>query len=154
MAAHEWTKIGLTAVGATVAFMIGLSQYASTSSLEVRKPFLEKQMDLCIKAAEHAARLATSRNPETWTSSREEFWTLYYGPLAVVEEAGTPKGKRVTAAMVAFGDKLKASPATPADLPTIGLGGLALDISHACRDLLASKWEAGIRAWLGWGEPD
>lgn len=154
MAAHEWTKIGVTAFGAAVAFTIGLAQYASTSSLEVRKPFLERQMDLCIKAAEHAARLATTRKPETWASSLEEFWTLYYGPLAVVEEANKAKGKRVTAAMVDFGQKLNALPAAPAALPVSGLGSHALDVSHACRDLLASKWEVGVWAWLGWGASD
>jgi hypothetical protein len=49
----EWTKLVLTAVGGAIVLVVGAVQYVTTSSLSVRQPFLSKQMDLCLAAAEH-----------------------------------------------------------------------------------------------------
>jgi hypothetical protein len=53
----EWTKLVLTAIGGAIALLVGGVQYVTTSSPSVRQPFLSKQMDLRLAAAEHAARL-------------------------------------------------------------------------------------------------
>ena len=84
----EWTKLVLTAIGGAIVLFIGGVQYVTTSSLSVRQPFLSKQMDLCLAAAEHAARLASTKDEDQWKKSRDEFWMLYHGPLAVVENVG------------------------------------------------------------------
>jgi hypothetical protein len=81
-----WTQLILTSLGATIAFAFGLYQYATTSSQTTRQPFLEKQTDLCFQASEAAAQLATTTDPDQWTTSWNKFWTLYWGPLAVVED--------------------------------------------------------------------
>jgi hypothetical protein len=146
----EWTKLTLTAIGGTLALVVGLIQYVSTSSLSVRQPFLAKQTELCLSASEHAARLATTKDREQWKKSREEFWMLYWGPLAVVEEAGTQSD--VAKKMQAFGDLLKEVPqntdASQPTLPLDDLRGPAIDIARACESLLTSKWQAGIMSWV------
>jgi hypothetical protein len=87
----DWTKLGLTTVGATIVFGIGLFQYVTTSAQTARQPFLQTQTELCLRASEHAARLATTTDRVQWKKSSDEFWTLYLGPLAVVERV-SPEG--------------------------------------------------------------
>ena len=143
----DWVKFGLTALGGVAVFAVGLAQYVTTSAFSVRQPFLELQSRLCNSAAEHAARLASTCELSTWQKSREEFWMLYWGPLAIVEDVES-KSNRVEAAMVKFGDILKTIDAVSPPLPIRSLEQPALEISHACRDLLASKWNAGIMKWF------
>jgi hypothetical protein len=159
--ALEWTKLALTAVVGAIALSVGFIQYVATSSLSVRQPFLSRQMELCLAAAEHAARLATTKDEVQWQKSREDFWMLYYGPLAVVETVG--ERSMVETTMVIFGDELRKIEALPLSLPAKVLNTPALDIAHASRDLLTSKWKvggisgliakwkvAGISGWFGY----
>jgi hypothetical protein len=142
------TKFGTTTAIAVIAIGIGFLQYGLTSSFSVRQPFITKQTELCLAASEHAARLATTRVADTWRNSWEEFWMLYWGPLAVVEDVESQAENRVATQMVQFGDALKKiDPATPT-LPVPGLTGPAIKISHACRDLLAAKWQVGVLRWF------
>jgi len=142
----EWTKLVLTTVVGTAAFVVGFIQYASTSSLSVRQPYLEKQMELCLTASEHAARLATTRDMAQWDRSWEEFWMLYWGPLAITEEAGTDS--LVANRMIVFGDRLKPYVSTPPVLPVAGLTQPSIDIAHSCSDLIQSKWRTGFLGWI------
>lgn len=80
--ALEWTKLALTAVVGAIALSVGFIQYVATSSLSVRQPFLSRQMELCLAAAEHAARLATTKDEVQWQKSREDFWMLIMGSWA------------------------------------------------------------------------
>ena len=142
-----WTKFGVTTVIAVLALIAGFLQFGTTSSYSVRQPFLEMQSELCRSAAEHAARLASTRDPETWKKSREEFWMLYWGPLAIVEDVEA-KTHNVEEKMVQFGEELiKTNPSSPT-LPISSLEQPALKIAYACRDLLSSKWNAGILGWF------
>jgi hypothetical protein len=144
-----WIKFALTSGIAVVALGAGLIQFGTTSAFSVRQPFLEKQTALCISAAEHVGRLASTLDANTWGKSREEFWMLYWGPLAIVEDVESQATNRVEAAMVAFGKELgKINPASPA-LPVSALEQPALKVAHACRDLLTSKWSFGILRWFG-----
>jgi hypothetical protein len=134
--------IGAATIGA------GIWQYredskmrADTARLEARKPFLEQQMALCFDASEAAATLATTTDATRWQASKERFWTLYWGPLSVVERplAAGEIGP-VEAAMVDFGNELK----TLQDSPTLPLSVLetsSLNLAHACRGLIFDSWE-------------
>ena len=143
----EWLKLGIPSSIAVVTILIGAIQYISTSSFSVRQPFLAKQTELCLQASEHAARLASTMDKMQWDKSRGEFWMLYLGPLAVVEEAGTES--QVAARMIDFGKALNALGAAPA-LPASTLESPSLAVAHACRDLLSSKWQAGFLKWFGY----
>jgi hypothetical protein len=144
----ELTKFGATTLIAVITIGIGFMQYGYTSSFSVRQPFIAKQTDLCLAASEHAARLATTRSPAAFEKSREEFWMLYWGPLAVVEDVETRAESRVAIEMRKFGDAFKVVDAPNVPLPLDGLTTLAINIAHACRDLLGSKWEVGVLQWF------
>ena len=70
----------------------------ATRRIEVRKPFLEKQLALYFETAQIAGRLATL-TPESkfWPDTEGRFWALYWSELSMVEDG------IVEEAMVAFG---------------------------------------------------
>lgn len=105
-------------------------QRAKTAELEARKPFAEAQLNYYIRAADIAGRLASphGRTPEF----SEAFWTLYSGPLALVED------EKVELAMKAFGDALKK------DASQEDLQALAKALSHACRVSIAESWKISL----------
>ena len=144
----ELIKLGVPTAVAVAALVVGFVQYIATSSLSARQPFLEKQTELCLRASEHAARLASTQDREQWEKSREEFWMLYYGPLAVVEEPGTKGG--VVEMMDYFGKQLSKITGNPSSLPADELNLPSLNLAHACSALLTSKWQAGILRWFGY----
>jgi hypothetical protein len=94
----EWTKFTITTLLAIVAFIIGLVEYSATSFYSARKPFLEMQANLCKSAAEAAARVATASDKDNWDKARNDFWMLYWGSLAIVEDVelfgGEPAEKK------------------------------------------------------------
>jgi len=111
----------------------------------VRQPFLERQTELCQQASEAVAQLATSDVLDDWQKARGQFWTLYYGPLAMVEDVATSPENRVEAMMVHFGNLLLSADRAKPDLPLPSqFGARALCVAHACRDLLVSRWNYGI----------
>jgi hypothetical protein len=117
----DMVKFVVTAVVAVVTLVAGFIQFGTTSAFSVRQPFLTKQTEVCHSAAEHTARLASTLDPKIWMKSREEFWMLYWGPLAIVEDVETRTDNRVEAAMVAFGDELKKiDPTSPRSRPKRG----------------------------------
>ncbi len=149
----EWTKLILTTLGGIIVFGAGLYQYVSTSSHTARQPFLEKQTALCFQASEQAARLATTRDPNQWKKSWDEFWMLYWGPLAIVEDIPASKDNiyaEVAPSMVKFGNKIESIGYTPATTLPVSdeLTGLAINISKACQRLVTSWWATGIASWF------
>ena len=109
---------------------------------------LEMQGKLCNLAAEHTARLASSRDSDVWRKSREEFWMLYFGPLTIVEDVESQAHNRVEVAMVRFGDELKKIDPASSTLPVSLLEQPALSVARACRDLLSAKWNSGVLKWF------
>ena len=83
---NDVLKFGVTTVITVVTIAAGFIQFGSTYARSVQQPFLETQTDRCFAAAESAARLATTVDADTWKKAREEFWMLYWGPLAIVED--------------------------------------------------------------------
>jgi hypothetical protein len=130
----------LTLVGAMIAFIWGAYQFlatqraqAETRRIEATRPFLDRQLGLYTEATLAAATLATSSSKEELTLSRQRFWSLFWGELALVEDT------QVEAAMVRFGEALVAGKAGSE------LQGLSLKLAHACRDSLAKSW--GVQQW-------
>ena len=72
---------------AAVAAVVGLVEYRSTSRNEFIKPLREEQLVLYKDASSAAAQIATLQfqAPE-WTKAKQDFVTLYYGPMALLEE--------------------------------------------------------------------
>src|SRR3954452_14728376 len=113
----DWGKFAITTAIGVVTLIAGFIQFGSTSALSVRQPFVEQQTKLCLAASENAARLASTREAATWAKAREEFWMLYWGPLAMVEDVESRAQKRVEAAMVNVGNLLREPDVDGAKLP-------------------------------------
>ncbi len=115
--------VGLIVTVGTFAF--ALVQFAFNQSVEAEKPFLERKLAWCEKAVTTAAEIAVAgESPDP--AKIDAFWQYYWGVMGMVE------GREVTAAMIAFGDDLRATGQ--------GAGPKALDIAHACRTELARSW--------------
>ncbi|MFZ3215130.1 MAG: hypothetical protein WA192_03635 [Candidatus Acidiferrales bacterium] len=126
----------------------------STRRIEATKPFLERQLELYTAATRAAAIIATSRDPEKVRLATENFWQLFSGELALVENP------EVASAMQNFGRALatekdgnewqsdnQASQNANRNLETEkeALRQLSLNLATACRNSLARSW--GTRAW-------
>ncbi len=103
---------------AVAGFVFGIAQYAIEQSAnrkssdaqaqrdveardrEFMKPLWEKELELYMKASEVAAIIATSKDAVKRQAAEAEFWTLYEGPLIIVES------KSLSRAMVNFGNCL------------------------------------------------
>jgi hypothetical protein len=100
---------------------------------ERQRPFLERQMSHYFEAAEIAAKIANSEDAQTRTAAVDRFWLLYWGPLAVVEDAPVER------AMVAFGNALRSDVKDRRALQR-----LSLNLAHACRQSLEKLWGADL----------
>ena len=178
----ERTKFWVTTALTIVAVVVGLTEYAATNFYTVRSPFLEMQANLCKSASDAAARVATTAVSDSlkddWLKARNEFWTIYWGPLVIVEDvdirrndnncikaeatetavALTDEVKKkfpVTSAMVQFGHELGSMRVPPEDDKAVKLAEDAFLIAQACQKSIRSVWNIGIWQWLtapfGWG---
>src|SRR5262245_21542570 len=72
---------------AALAVAVGVSQYRSTSQDEFLKPVREAQLKLYQEASSAAAQIAIlPRESTDRTKAQQSFLSLYYGPLAIVED--------------------------------------------------------------------
>lgn len=140
----------ITAVLAVAGFWVGLIQYSRqqaeadqerSSALDRRseefrreaaKPFWDSQLRLYLRASEAAGTIATSSDPDVVSRAETDFWVLYWGPLAIVEDVGMEKQPiaEVEAAMVQFGRYLATG---PNDRSRERMQSLSLALAHAMR---------------------
>ena len=130
----------LSILGAVATFSWGVFQYthnqkqqSETRRIEATRPFLERQLALYTEATQLASTIATTSNATKKERLLERFWSLYWGELALVEDAP------VEGAMVRLGDALRAKASEQE------VRRLALKLAHACRNSLAKSW--GVEAW-------
>jgi len=130
----------LSILGAVIVFCWGVFQFtvtqrqqSETRRIEATKPFLERQLALYTEATQLASAIATTTNAAMREQAVARFWSLYWGELALVEDAF------VEGAMVKFGDALRRQ----ASDEEVKQG--ALNLAHACRNSLARSW--GVEAW-------
>lgn len=113
---------------------------------EAAKPFLQRQLDLCIEASDAAATLASARDANRIATALDRFWELYFGSLHIVENTGT---KSVESNMVAFGKIVSELPSDPnvlsvTDSKQRGLNDASLEIAKACRRLIEQGWQSVV----------
>lgn len=136
-------KDALTIFFVVIGGIVGLYQYYSTSRNEFLKPIREEQLKLYEEASSAAALLATtSKDSDDWKKAKVEFYRLYYGPLAMVENyhhtrTGADADEiTVERAMIAFERELSREGG-----PKPGaLENLSLALAHTCRVSLGSSW--------------
>jgi hypothetical protein len=106
---------------------------AQTRKIEATRPFLDRQLALYTEATQVAAKIATLPASEARAKAVGRFWELYWGELAMVENAA------VEGAMKRFGEVLAGND----DRKQLQL--LSLALAHACRESLDKAW--GINVW-------
>jgi hypothetical protein len=118
-------------------YLNGRADIARTASLEARKPFEEKRLELYIEAATVTAKIARSHDKNEVARAKDEFWVLYLGPLALVED------EEVEGAMFQFGKCLNPSAKCKSMLEA-----LSLEVAHQCKDSLSATWGVPRRPTL------
>lgn len=127
--------IGAIAVGGWTlyTYFATRTKEAETSAVEARKPFEAERLRLYVEASSAAATLATSADSTARQKANEDFWRLYWGPLALVED------KSVEASMVRFGRCIQDAKSCDATQQQ-----LALQLAHDCRTSLAVSWGVNL----------
>jgi hypothetical protein len=128
-------------IGAVITFVWGLIQFNRTIELGFRKPYWEKLLTLYIQACSNAAILAQTNVESEWFAARNSFWTLYYGPLCLVED------QKVEEAMVKFGALLKVSNFSNKNIEQ--LSDLSLGLAYACRNSIRADWKVPLEELVG-----
>jgi hypothetical protein len=79
----------LTMLGVAIGGIWAICSYRMTSEKEFRRPLWDKQLALYFQAANAASKIATlPEGNKDRNDSITEFWNLYFGPLAIVEDCG------------------------------------------------------------------
>ncbi len=112
--------------------MFSEKRHRKARLMQAKDPFVKMQTELSVAASTAAAALASSQDEGSWLKAREDFWRLYWGPLALVEDRDLER------AMVEFGSHVPPN-ITFEERPT-NLGFLSLNIAKAARSEMASAW--------------
>ncbi|MCE7030765.1 hypothetical protein [Jiella avicenniae] len=138
---ESWAK-ALGVVVALVGVAVSIHQFNQTYEMDAKRPFLEKQMELCLEASTVTATIASKPDADpTRQQAVDRFWVLYYGPLSVVE------GNLVESHMVCFGRKLQGEGAQGCD--DISLSSRSHRLAKSCRDLIATNWGVSKEMLVG-----
>jgi hypothetical protein len=147
---HDWLltqyknlrefHITYSIIGATIVAVVGaawtLYRYIVTRRIEVRQPFLNKQLELYFKAASVVGNFAKIKpNTEEWKKNESDFWELYWSELSIVES------NQVEKAMINVGEALKSYKADPInDKKKEELNDRIYELAHAIRDSIKQGW--------------
>lgn len=123
-------------------------EFSASARIEARKPFLERQLGLCLEATRVAAIIATATDEEHRKKANDRFWELYWGELVIVEN------NEVKTAMNNFKhalDKLQTNTPLNPERPESSIQGpqletLSLLLGEKCRDLIAESWDTELEA--------
>ena len=121
------------------SFESELRRANDSRELELRKPFWEKQLELYFAASEAAATISTSSDPVHRRAAEAKFWNLYWGPLAIVEDAGMkkPEDAVIESAMVRFGWCLDGTE----ECSRAELKQRSLSLAHKLRESVGKSWD-------------
>jgi hypothetical protein len=130
----SWIAPHPTIIAAFVAAIVGLYWNFKSAKSARKLPFLQKQLELCFDASQAVAVLATTTEPDAWIAARSDFWRLYHGPLAIVQDSD------VQICMANCGKLIGVAGPAP-ELPRSELADPALDLSKKIRALLVKTWK-------------
>jgi hypothetical protein len=116
-------------------FLMNQTLQIAATKLSARKNFNDKLLDLCTQASQSAAQMATATDAASRKAAEDKFWSLFFGPLAIVEQ------QAVKDAMKQFGACLR----SPQSQGCSSLEGRALDIGHACRSEVTASFELQLQ---------
>lgn len=122
-------------IGVVVGGVWAVYQYLGGVEIGFRKPLWERQLDLYFQACEAASILANyPESAPEWRDAEKKFWTLYWGPLVVVEDA-----EHVSQAMIQMGAALNTAPRRPEQLRQ-----LSFNLAQSCRHSISAAWRVKL----------
>jgi hypothetical protein len=121
--------LGFVATAASI--LIGLSQFSeekkSAAELEFKRAFWQKQNELYVSVCGSAGHMAATLNePDAFKKEEQNFLTLYYGGLVLVEDSTVEK------AMVEIKSSLETLELKDPDMVNI-FKSKVLALSYACK---------------------
>jgi hypothetical protein len=140
----------VTALALVVGGFIALFQYSAarhneltahqnevlTRNLELKKPFLEKRLDFCIKATTETATIATDKDKARVADAKRDFLILSEGPFNILADMDMRERIRL------FRNCITNDPCTQS------LTGLSMDLANSCANALSVEWGAPTRPKL------
>jgi hypothetical protein len=120
-----WLKTA-SAAGFLIAALISYNQYLDTARRELRRPFLEQRLAICVDVSTQAATIVTESQPAADRAAREALEKLYWGPLAIFDNKAVADAVEMFRSAMQDGKKPDHK--------------LAERIAHACRDLMQASW--------------
>ncbi len=127
------------AVAAIIAGGWAVVSYLHNKSLEYKKTFNDRQLDIILLTAQTAGELVGSDELGDWQRARARFWELYWGRLVLFED------DLVVEAMIALGVRL----ATVPFHQRAEMEHECYAVSRALRDFLARKNEEDWKISFG-----
>jgi hypothetical protein len=129
------TAIALVGAGGwtVTSYLLHRSDELRIAGIQARSPFEQKRLELYVEAVSSAATIATSKDANEVGKAKDRFWTLYWGPLALVED------NTVENSMVKLGGCI--SDQKKCEQP---IEQLALELAHNCRNSLAESWDVQL----------
>lgn len=136
----SWDKI--VQVGTLLGILVGglwaVWSYRQNNEREFRRPLWDRQLALYFEASEAAAKVASLPDGRQRTEALNKFWSLYLGPLVIVED-----DKNVADAMVNFGNCFvhpgENAPRNPCSAGEIS--NRSLHLAERCRISIATSWD-------------
>ena len=132
-----WCTLGITGLLGAATIIFGSYKFYGELRHSARKPFNDMQLELSVEASKVVSVLAFVDDEEKWRKAREDFWKLYWGPLAIVEN------DEVAKVMIAIGEKIPIEGDVPA-LPATDLKNLSIKLAKAIRNQTANSWGIGL----------
>ena len=129
----KWLTLIAVACGGIYAFW----QYADVVEKDFRKPFWEKQLHYYFQASDAVSILATTCDESDRETAKRQFYKLYYGPLAIVED------KQVEGAMVRFHNELS-KPDGTINCGSKELKKLSLELAWTLRQSIKDTWHVEL----------
>lgn len=77
----------VTTIAIVIGFVWGAVQYFDTKRQEYNMQLWNKKMDYYLHTSSAVAKIATSESVSQVKEEIDKFWSLYYGPMAVLEDS-------------------------------------------------------------------
>lgn len=109
-----------------------LERFADTKEREFYAEFWNERLKLYIKTLDAAARISAANSTKGAEDAISEFWTLFDGPMAVVQDS------RVDSAMHAFSDQVRQVESGKMSRKNLGIH--SYNLGRICFESLKNSW--------------
>src|SRR5579864_4102035 len=80
-----WCKIAAT-IGLVAGGCWTYVTWVKSATQEAQRPFFERRLEIYVETVSAVSTIATTNDPQTTgKDARAKFWTLYHGPMSLVQ---------------------------------------------------------------------